>query len=189
MISASERRNFLLTLFLIGLLLLGMAAIADATTLVRLDFEDLASRANAIARLQCVRVESHWQNGEIWTSTEFLVLDQQKGTLPRAIEIEMPGGIIGHLHSRVEEVPSFLPGEQTYLFLWSAPNGSYRILGWSQGAFRIRKDPATGAEFVTQDSANAPIFDPVAHHFRHGGVRRMPIAVFQLKLKRALEHR
>jgi hypothetical protein len=99
----------------------------------------------------------------------------------------MPGGVVAHLRSQVEEVPHFVTTEEAYLFLWSAPNGSYRILGWSQGAFRIRKDRETGVEFVTQDSANAPTFDPAVHDFRHGGVRRMPVAVFQLKLKRAME--
>ena len=94
---------------------------------------------------------------------------------------------MGHLHSRVEDVPAFVPGEEVYPFLWPAPDGAYRLLGWSQGAFRIRKDKATGLELVTQDSASAPLFDPVARQFRHGGVRNLPVPVFQLKLKRALE--
>ncbi len=89
----------------------------------------------------------------------------------------------GHLHARVEEVPAF-SREETYLFLWTAPNGTYRILGWTQGAFRIRKDQTTGLESVTQDSAAAPLFDPVTRRFRHGGIRNLPIAVFQVKLKR-----
>lgn len=73
------------------------------------------------------------------------------------------------------------------LFLWPAPDGAYRILGWAQGAFRIRKDEATGLEMVRQDSASAPLFDPVTRKFRHGRVRNLPVSVFQLKLKRALE--
>jgi hypothetical protein len=63
----------------------------------------------------------------------------------------------------------------------------YRVLGWSQGAFRIRKDATTGVERVTQDSAAAPLFDPISRQFRRGGVRNLPVPVFQLKLKRALE--
>jgi hypothetical protein len=67
-----------------------------------------------------------------------------------------PAGVIGHFHARVEEVPAFSPGEEAYLFLWTAPNGTYRILGWTQGAFRIRMNQTTGLESVTQDSAAAP---------------------------------
>jgi hypothetical protein len=84
-------------------------------------------------------------------------------------------------------VPSFVLGEEAYLFLWPAPDKTYRILGWSQGAFRIRKDQVSGLELVTQDSASAPLFDPITRQFRHGGVRNLPVPVFQLKLKRAIE--
>ena len=187
--SGTQRRKFLLTLFLIGLALLGVAAMASATTLARLKFDDLASQANAVARLRCIRSDSRLRNGEIWTRTEFVVIEENKGTLPRIVEVKMPGGVFGNLHARVDEVPSFVPGEEAYVFLWAASDSAYRILGWSQGAFRIRRDEASGLETVTQDSAAAPIFDPVARKFRHGGIRNLPVSVFQLKLKRALERR
>jgi len=180
-----QRRRFLWILFLIGLALI--AAVANATTLVRLKFADLAAQATAIARVRSLHSTSYFKNREIWTRTEFLVEAQSKGQLPRVVNVEMPGGIVGHLHSRVDEVPAFAPGEEAYVFLWAAPGGEYRILGWSQGAFRIRSDAATGARTVTQDSAAAPLFDPVSRQFRSGGVRNLPLAVFQLKLKKALE--
>ena len=44
-------------------------------------------------------------------------------------------------------------------------------------------------ETVTQDSALAPIFDPRTRAFRHGGIRNLPVAMFQLKLRRALEQK
>ena len=185
--SFEQRRKFLWTIFLGGLALLALAAVVSATTLARLNFDELASQASAVARVHCLRAESHWKNGEIWTRSEFTVVEQHKGSLPPLLEVEMPGGVVGHLHSRVAEVPAFVPGEDAYLFLWAAPNGAYRILGWSQGSFRIRKDQATGLEMVSQDSAAAPLFDPVTRRFRHGGIRNLPVPVFELKLKRAFE--
>jgi hypothetical protein len=182
-----ERRKFLWLLFLIGLALI--AAVANATTLARLKFSDLAEQATAIVRVRCIGSTSHWKNGEIWTRTSFAVEEQSKGQLPLGISVEMPGGIVGHLHARVDEVPAFAPNDEAYLFLWTAPGGEYRILGWSQGAFRIRTNPQTGLQMVTQDSAAAPLFDPVSRQFRSGGIRNVPIAAFQLKLKRALESR
>jgi hypothetical protein len=174
---------------LVGLGLLGLISRVDGTTLVRLQFSDLAEQASAIGRVRCLRVESYWKAGEIWTRTEFAVREGNKGSLPRILIVEMPGGVIGHLHSRVEEAPAFAPAEDAYLFLWTAPDGTYRILGWSQGTFRVHKNTVTGVEGVTQDSAAAPIFDPVSRKFRHGGVRNLPLVAFQLKLKRAVEHR
>lgn len=180
-----QRRRFLWILFLIGLALIGV--VANATTLARLRFGDMARMASAVARVRCLTSASLWKRGEIWTETQFLVEEESKGSLPRVVIVEMPGGTLGNLHARVEEAPAFRPGEEAYVFFWQAPNGEYRVLGWSQGAFRIARDAETGAECVTQDSAVAPFFDPLTRQFRHGAVRRMPIAAFQLKLKRALE--
>lgn len=180
-----QRRRFLWILFVGGLLLIGV--VANATTLARLHFDDMTKMASAVARVRCLTSAPLWRSGEIWTETRFLVEEQSKGSLPRTVIVEMPGGILRNLHSRVEEVPAFRPGEEAYVFFWQAPDGDYRVLGWSQGTFRIVRDAETGAESVTQDSAAAPIFDPLTRRFRRGGIRRMPIGAFQLKLKRALQ--
>jgi hypothetical protein len=71
--------------------------------------------------------------------------------------------------------------------LWERPGEPYRVLGWAQGTFRIARNADTGTETVTQDSALLPIFDPRTRTFRHGGIRNLPIGIFQLKLRRALE--
>jgi len=180
-----QRRRFLWALLFALMALL--AVVANATTLARMRFEELARQATAVARLRCVGVQSFWESGEIWTETRFQVIEQSKGSLPELIRVRMIGGIVGNLHSRVEEVPAFLVGEEAYVFLWGREGEPFRVLGWSQGTFRIRHDPRTGLETVTQDSAAAPIFDPVTRQFRHGGIRNLPMAVFQLKLRKALE--
>jgi hypothetical protein len=182
-----QRRRFLWILFLTGLALI--AVVANATTLSRMRFEELARRATAVARLRCLGVESRWENGEIWTETRFEVVEQSKGLLPGLVTVRLLGGTVGPLHSRIEGVPAFRPGEEAYVFLWHREGEPYRILGWSQGTFRILKDTRTGVEMVTQDSAAAPIFDPRTHQFRHGGVRNLPVPVFQLKLRKALEEK
>jgi len=180
-----ERRKFLWILFLAGLALTAIAA--NATTLARIGFDELTQQATAVARLRCLGAESRWENGEIWTETRFEVLERNKGTLPGIVTVRMMGGRAGHFHSRVEGVPAFRPGEEVYLFLWARAGEPYRVLGWSQGTFRIARDAQTGLEMVTQDSAAEPIFDPRTREFRKGGIRNLPVAIFQLKLRRALE--
>lgn len=179
-----ERRRFLWILFLAALTLLAIAA--NATTLARMRFEELAQQATAIARLRCLNAQSFWLNGEIWTDTQFEVIDQAKGTLPATVTVRTLGGVIGNLHSRVEETPEFRPGEETYLFLWGEGQ-PFRVLGWSQGTFRIARDRRTGAEAVTQDSAAIPLFDSQARRFVHDGIRNLPIDLFQTKLRKALQ--
>jgi hypothetical protein len=182
-----QRRRFLWILFLAGLALI--AVVASATTLARLGFEELARRATAVARLRCLGAESRWENGEIWTETRFEVVDQNKGQLPGLVTVRTMGGTVGGLHSRIDGVPAFRAGEEAYVFLWGREGEPYRVLGWSQGTFRITRDARTGMESVTQDSAGATIFDPHAQEFRHGGIHNLPVAIFQLKLRKALEQK
>ena len=180
-----ERRRFLWILFLAGLALL--AVVANATTLARMRFEELARQATAVARLRCLSTHSFWQNGEIWTDTQFEVVEQSKGSLPSTVTVHTLGGSLGHLYSRVEESPVFHPGEETYLFLWRREGQPLRVLGWSQGTFRIVRDGRTGAETVTQDSAATSVYDPQAHRFVQDGIRNLPITLFQMRLRKALE--
>lgn len=180
-----ERRRFLWILFFVALALL--AVVANATTLARMRFEELAQQATAIARVRCLGARSFWENSEIWTDTSFEVLEQAKGSLPNVVRVRTLGGTLGNLHSRVEEVPSFRAGEEAYLFLWGREGEPLRVLGWSQGTFRIAHDSRTGVETVTKDSAAFPVFDRQTRRFVHGGIRNLPVAIFQLKLRKALE--
>jgi hypothetical protein len=186
----AKRRRFLLILFLVGLASLALsAALTSATTLARLTLNDLAQGATAIARLRCLGTQMSWDRGEIWTDTKFEVVENNKGLLGGLVTVRTMGGTHGHLHSTVEGVPVFRTGEEVILFLWARPGEPYRVLGWSQGTFRITHHEQTGLETVTQDSTAAPIFDPRTRKFRHGGIRNLPVAIFQLKLRKALEGR
>jgi hypothetical protein len=182
-----QRRRFLWILFLAGLALLAMSAlIANATTLVRLPFEDLAQQSTAVARLRCLGSESHWDGREIWTESRFEVLELDKGLLPGLVTVRMPGGRAGHFQSRVDGVPIFQSGEEVYLFLWNQQGGAYTVLGWSQGTFRITRNSETGTESVTQDSATASVFDPDTREFRRNGIRNLPVPLFRMKRSKAL---
>ncbi len=188
--SYAERRRFLWIVFLMGLALLAMTAVlANATTLARLPFEDLAQQSTAVARLRCLVSQSRWDGREIWTETRFEVLELDKGLLPGLVTVRMLGGRAGHLHSRVDGVPMFRSGEEVYLFLWGRQGEPYSILGWSQGTFRIARNLEAGIESVTQDSATASIFDPRTREFRRGGIRNLPVGLFRVKLRKALEDR
>jgi hypothetical protein len=183
-----QRRRFLWMVFLVVLAVLALTAVlTDATTLVRLPFEDLAQRSTAIARLRCVGSLSRWDKGELWTETRFEVLEVHKGLLSRLVTVRTMGGHDGHLRSHVDGVPAFTTDEEVYLFLWGPPGEPYRVLGWSQGTFRIARNGVTGMESVTQDSAAASVFDPQRREFRRGGIRNLPVAIFQLRLRKALE--
>lgn len=177
-----ERRRFLWILFLIGLFLI--ALVAQATTLTRLHFQDLVHYSYAVARVRCMRAQTRMENGGIWTDTSFRVLWQQKGYLPEEIVVRQPGGKFQHLHSRVEGTPEFRPSEEVYLFLSGHPGHPFFVVGWTQGAFRIYRDPRTGGESVTQDSAETPVFDPASDSFTKAGVKNLPAEIFEQRVQR-----
>ena len=184
-----EGRRFLWILFLTGLAFLAVTEATRSTTLARLQFAELAQESTAVARLRCLGSESRLERGEIWTETRFEVLELEKGLLPGLVTVRMLGGNTGHLHSRVDGIPVFRPGEEVYLFLWGQADETYSVLGWSQGTFRIARNPRTAAETVTQDSAAMPVFDPQMREFRSEGMRNLPIAIFQEKLRSEVDRK
>ncbi|MDP9339259.1 MAG: hypothetical protein M3P45_10365 [Acidobacteriota bacterium] len=179
-----ERRRFLWILFFVRIAL--AAVVANATTLAPLSFDSLAQRSSAVARLRCLSAQSAWDGGEIWTTTQFEVLEIYKGALGGIITVRMLGGRARTFYSRVDGVPSFRTGEEVYLFLWGKPSEPYRVLGWSQGTFRIVHDAQSGADKVTQESATTG-FDQYTRQFRGEGIRGMGLPAFQEKLRQALE--
>lgn len=181
--SYTQRRRFLWILFLIGCAL--TAIVAEATTFIRLSFGDLVRYSSAIARVRCLGSQTLQERGEIWTDTHFLVIEQHKGALPAEIVVRHPGGRLLHLQSHVDGVPQFRQGEEAYLFLRGVPGKPLRIVGWIQGTFRVGRSALSGSETVTQDSASVPIFDPKSNEFTTEGVRNLPLATFEARLRQA----
>jgi hypothetical protein len=182
--SYKDRRRLLWVLFLIGLALI--AVVAQATTLVRLRFQDLVHYSYSIARVRCIQAESVMENGEIWTDTSFRVVSHNKGYLPEEIVVRQPGGTFQHLHSHVDGTPEFRPGEEVYLFLSAHTGGQFIIVGWAQGTFRIHRDLRSGGETVTQDSAETPVFDPASGSFTKTGVKNLSVDAFEQRVHRGM---
>jgi hypothetical protein len=108
-----QRRRFLWMVFLVGLAVLALTAMfTNATTLVRLRFQDLAQRSTAIARLRCIGSESRWDKGELWTETHFELIEAHKGLLPGFVTVRTLGGHDRHLRPHVDGMPVFTTGEE-----------------------------------------------------------------------------
>jgi len=180
--SYAQRRNFLWVLFLLGTILI--AIVANATSLVHLSFQELVSYSSAIARVQCMGSDTRLENGEIWTDTRFRVLESEKGYLPQTIVVHQPGGKMQNVESHVESSPEFRPGEEVFLFLFGKPGKRFNVVGWPQGTFRIHRNPRTGVESVSQDSAEIPVYDPVSQAFKKDGFRNLRTEAFVEKIHR-----
>lgn len=172
--------------FVIAFALL-LSPLAQSTTLAPLSLAQLTSSAADVVHAECTGNQSLWRDGEIWTLTSFRVLENWKGNSPREIQVWMIGGRTGPVTSYVPGAPRFRIGEKTVLFL--EPTTASRSFGsvlsitaWTEGTFRIHRDPRTHEMRVTQDTAITPNFDPSSRTFRETGIRNWPLAKLKARV-------
>lgn len=163
-----------------------VAVSTAATTLERMPLGALSRAARAIVRARCLRNSTAWDAGEIWTFTSFEVEEAWSGSTPRQITVRLLGGRAGNLTSLVSGVPRFRPGEEVVLLLETTRRGDYSVAGWELGTFRIRRDPLTGQERITQDTAGFATLDPASHRFHVEGIRDLPLEAFRTRIMAAL---
>jgi hypothetical protein len=174
---------------IVGLAAVSTASALRATTLERTSLDQLAQAAGMIVRARCITTSSLWENGSIWTFSEFGLVERFKGSPPQRIRVRVPGGRVGHISMRVEAAPQFRPGDDAVLFLEAAADGSYGVTAWAEGTFRVRQASASsGQAFVTQDSGALAVFDPATHRFRSEGTHNLPWEEFRRQLVNALSH-
>jgi hypothetical protein len=134
-------------------MLLGLTLSASATTFMRMSLEQLVSAAPLIVRARCQGSIVSAERGEIRTITSFEVRELWKGSAPAVLRVRLLGGRTAQLTSHVEGVPQFRTGEDVVLFLEPKRNGTYSVVSWAQGTFRIHRAGADAREVVTQDSS------------------------------------
>jgi hypothetical protein len=169
---------------LIALLILAACGAVPlaGTTLARLDLDQLARAADAVARVRCTDAAGYLERGSVWTRTQFTVIETLKGAPPPQITVRLPGGRSGHILVSIEAVPRFRPGEEGVLFLEKLAGGDYSVTAWALGSFRIRRNERTGEETVTQDSSALSVFDAASGQFVIEGIRDLPLGEFRRRL-------
>ena len=98
----------------------------------------------------------------------------------------MASSTCGDITSTVSGVPRFRTGEDVIVFLEPTRLGDYSIESWAQGTFRIRRDPRTSRDLVTQDTASVATFDPRTRAFDATGIRGVTVDSFRAQVEAAL---
>ena len=122
-------------------------------------------------------------DGQIWTDTRFHVIELEKSYLPERIVVRQPGGATRISIRTWKALWSFVPAKRLSVPV-GKPGNRFNVVGWSQGTFRIRRDSHTGAEMVTQDSAEIPVYNPAAQGFTKTGVKNLQKDVFVQRVRR-----
>ena len=130
--------------------LLGGSFWAGATTLVRLDLDDLTGESSAVVygKVTASRVEWNQARTLIYTVYTVEPTEYLKGRLGPMFELYEPGGTLDGIQLSVGGVPSFSVGQEAVLFVWTDRQGQHQVTGFEQGAFPVRADPQTGLKVV-----------------------------------------
>jgi hypothetical protein len=74
----------------------------------------------------------------VLTHTAFAVLSQHKGAASAQIVVTTLGGRLPGVTHIAEDEPTYALGDRVILFLGTAPDGSYYLVGAFQGSFLVR---------------------------------------------------
>ena len=123
----------------------------NATVLVPIEFRELVASAPVIVHGRVLDVRGAFADGRRAVETFVTVeaLDYMKGDLGTHVTFGVPGGQLGRYRTIFVGAPEFRKGQEVVLFLETERASLPRIIGLSQGAFRVVPDARTGRRMVT----------------------------------------
>jgi hypothetical protein len=122
---------------------------ARTTVLVPAELGELSRDARIIARGRIAAVQTRWSDDRhrIETLVSLDVESYLKGSLGGELQFRLPGGQLGRFRSIVVGVPRLTMGQRVVVFLTGQAPDLPRVVGLSQGVFRI--SAASGRDEVT----------------------------------------
>jgi len=160
-----------------------LAAPAFATTVTKMDLEQLVQRADLIVQGQVQSVYSQWDEGRrlVFTYISIRVDEPLKGERRQSILIRQIGGTVGAIQMSVAGVPQFKSGEMAIVFLKRQDDSTFQVVGMNQGLYEIVEDFAVSNVFGVDlvDSKTGEITRPLI-----GG--RAPLEQLKTKIRELL---
>jgi hypothetical protein len=155
-----------------------LAAPVFATTVKKLELQELVSVSDAIAQGTVESVEARWEDQAIYTYTSIRVDEPIKGGPRRALLIRQAGGKIGSLILDAAGTPKFKQGDQVIVFLRDRKNGTFDVVGLSQGKYDIIDNNAVS------NVSGLSLVDPKSGQLIEGGnVDKRPLEAFKAKIR------
>jgi hypothetical protein len=135
-----------------------LAGIVSATTLAKLSLDDMIQRSSAIVRGQVLSTAAIQQGPVIFTTYQFKVSEQLKGSLNGVVTVVVWGGQLNGVRQSFPGAPKLDVGGQYAIFVWTSPSGLNHIIGLSQGLFNLTAD-AQGNLILTRGPIQAELVD------------------------------
>ena len=130
--------------------LLAASIVGQATTLVRMNLDDLTTQSQTVVHATIAASRTEWSDDHKVILTIYTVepLEYLKGRLGTSFELRELGGEKDGLLMTVPSVPVFSVGQEEVLFVWTDPQGRHQAIGFEQGALDVHTDPVTGQKTV-----------------------------------------
>jgi hypothetical protein len=127
-----------------------LAQPASATTVVRMNLEEMATASPSIVHGTVISTESKWneERSLIVTDVRIRVLGTVKGDATSEVVVRQPGGVVGKLKVEVPGMSVFRPDDEVVLFLAPGSTGQLHVNGLTQGRFDVIKDSRTGEKTI-----------------------------------------
>jgi hypothetical protein len=165
-------------LFKLAMIAAMLAAPAFATTVKKMDLQELIKVSDAIAQGTVESVETRWEDKSIYTYASIRVDESIKGGPRRAYLLRHPGGTIGALSLDAPGTPKFNQGDQVIVFLRDRKDGTFDVVGLGQGKYDIVNN------FAVTNVAGLTLADPATGRFMEGGpVDRKPLDAFKTQIR------
>jgi hypothetical protein len=105
--------------------------------------EQLIDNSESVVYGRVISQNSYWSGDKrgIFTDIKLSVHTQFKGEpLDNDITIQIPGGTVGEITQVVSDTPTFQPGSNVILHLFTKENGRQWIYGWEKGVLEVKDD-------------------------------------------------
>lgn len=123
-------------------------AMAAATVVLQLSFEEMTRRAPVVVRGTVRQVQTRWsdQGAHIETWAELEVTERLKGAVGPTVVVRTPGGTIGELTMHVSGAAKFVEGQDTLVFLEPAADARNLFVVPAMAASKVdfEKSPKVG---------------------------------------------
>jgi hypothetical protein len=130
--------------FLVYPVLFSLGFLANATTVIPPNFDQLVSRAQVIFEGEVTNLQSQWigegAQHRIVTFVTFKVDDTVKGDPGASYSIRMLGGTVDGRTMEVTDAPKFTVGDHDLLFVENNGSQFIPLVGIQHGRFRVQKD-------------------------------------------------
>jgi hypothetical protein len=130
--------------FLVYPVLFSLGFLANATTVIPPNFDQLVSRAQVIFEGEVTSLQSQWigegAQHRIVTFVTFKVDDTVKGDPGASYSIRMLGGTVDGRTMEVTDAPKFTVGDHDLLFVENNGSQFIPLVGIQHGRFRVQKD-------------------------------------------------